>query len=308
MKTIVLDASIKPLNGTLAQAAKIFLAKNKTVSLVVTGRERDLNTLKQEKRLFPVPVLKAGEEEPSDPAFFLTKAQEVAKENNAQGILTLASKKEIQKLALSFFTERSLPLFVSSFVTRSPNRYCLLGDIGYSYQWKGEDYLKASIELKELIQKGFLLSHPTYSLVSVSEDPQDLPLPVLEAYEIFRGQEGFQGLTPVNRIMEGKSDIYLCDGFLGQSIVQAFSSSYHLFFDKYEAYRKEDFKAKLAFQIGKTMIQNINSQTSAFLDERGLLLLGFDTLLLQAKEEASLNDLVKSIDFLSSALDTLEEN
>ena len=306
MKTIVLDTSREKNRGSLAQAAKLFLTKNKTVTLVVTGREKELTTLKKESRLIPCPVLKAGEEEPKDPSFFLTKATEVAKQYQAQGLLTYAPEKEIKEIASSTFLPRSLPLFVCSFLTRSPNRFCLLGDIGYQSEWKAEDYVKAREELKHLVEKGFLLSHPTFSLVSVSEDPQDLPKSAFDAYESLKTADGFQGLIPVTKLMEGKADFYLTDGFLGKSIVQSFASSYHLFADKYEAYKNEDFKAKMAFQIGSTMIRTIQSQTSAILNATGTLLLGFDTLILKANEEASPIGLQKSIDFLSSALDMLE--
>ena len=305
MKTIVLDTSREANRGNLSQAAKLFLTKNKTVTLIVTGREKELTTLKKESRLTPFPVLKAGEEEPEDPSFFLSKAIEVANQYQAKGLLTFAPKNEIKKLAFSSFKARSLPLFVCSFLTRSPNRFCLLGDIGYQSEWKAEDYVAASKELQELVSKGFLLSHPTFSLVSSSEDPQDLPKNAFDAYEFFKTMDGFQGLTPVTKLMEGKSDFYLTDGFVGQSIVQSFASSYHLFADKYEAYKNQDFSAKMAFKMGSTMIKTIQSQTSAILDATGTLLLGYDSLILKANDEASPTGLQKSIDLLASALDTL---
>lgn len=307
MKAIAIDLESYPgKKGNLVQAAKIFLTKNKTTLLYLIGEEKDLTTVKNTNRILPVIVRHAGEDE-KDSSFYLDECYKAMKENKCRSLFTFRTKEEILNTLDSVADEFAYPLLTCNFLSKSPNRFCLLGDLGLRPSLTGETFFKAKDSLSLLSRSAFHFSSPSYSLLAPSQNLDDLLDNVRDAYDLFEGKEGFLGVSTPEEMMSGKADIYLADGFVSKMVVDAYYSCYTLYKDKYDAYAKQDFFARRAISLGKSMINNVESSTSAKLDATGRLLFGYDPLILFGNENVNISGLVASLLFLSQAMDALPE-
>lgn len=283
MNKIVVDCTLeKETLPGLIQAVKVFANKNKNTTIYMVADQKDLGTFKDTKNVVSIIAYKEGDPTPKHKDYITRLAWETMRKEEGDVFISASSKHEIIDHAKENLKEEHLPFFLTRFLSSTPSRFGFLGDSEYHPQLFAEEFVLISEKASKFLQDVFLISAPKYTLVSPSENIEDLSENLRDAYDSLEGKENFKKLTPVNEILNGKHDLYLADATTSQMIVKSTYQIYTIYHDKFKKYKDNDFKAKVAFFLGRRMVSDILSSTSARMDATGSFLLGYDKLVIKA--------------------------
>lgn len=307
MKNLVISLDNVSNNNiqTIVQGIKYFALKNKTISIFVVGKQKDILTLESQKNLNLVFSHLEGEEEKKDLyKFTLDLALDTLKDKNGDAFISFINKKELYSLT-SKIKDISFPFYLNRFLTGITNRYSYLADAGLNDYITIEEYKTMLKESREFLSNTFQLKNPTFSLASPTENRNNLSDVDKELLSTLSVEDNFNGLSSPFNMIRGKSDLYLASGIESEFLIQGIKAMALSYKEKYDKYIKDDFFAKVSTFFARRMNKFVLSNTKSNLNRLGSFLLGKEKLIIKGDTDATATDILNMLLDIKKYLDYL---
>ena len=148
------------------------------------------------------------------------------------------------------------PTIGAQFPTNS-NRVCTVYDVGASVDSKSSHLIEYGIMGTIYAQEIDGIKNPTIGLLSVGEEDTKGNSLVLESFEKLKTSKlNFVGNVEGRDILKGKTDIVLCDGFVGNIILKFGESFVHFLKERIKNYAEHSLANKFRALITKGVLKN----------------------------------------------------
>ncbi len=171
------------------------------------------------------------------------------------------------------------PTIGSTYPSIEGNKFML--DVGANIEVKPEALVQFGIMGKVFVENLLEIKNPRLGLMNVGEEEEKGRETVRLAYQLLKDRSDFVGNIEGRDVMQGKADVYICDGFVGNLLLKLGesipSNIFHILkiSDRVKGLDKEE--AELIFSVLKDVMQPFDYQLVGgvpFLGVNGVSLVG----------------------------------
>lgn len=288
---LVIDAMGSDAGSSIVvEAVKEFKAHNPDVELIVVGKEKELESIKDIVRVVNandiLPMTAGPLEVMRNKESSMYKALSILKEENADGVISAGSTGAFLSAAtliLKLIPGIKRAALVTPFPTQIKGKKVVILDVGANNENSPE-------ELVQFASMGSLYSKAVYGVTTPNvyllnngvEEGKGAPH-VKEAYKLLKNNnfEGFKGNIEPRNALNGEADVIVCDGFSGNVFLKSCEGIAKMMSGMIKAAFKANLWSKLGYLHVRKGMKNM-SETMDYKSTGGAMLLGVNGVVVKA--------------------------
>jgi glycerol-3-phosphate acyltransferase PlsX len=146
-------------------------------------------------------------------------------------------------------------------VVPSKNGYTMIIDAGMNTQIKPISYLQFGIMGTEYMKSMYNIKNPRVGLVNVGTEESKGGSILKQAYEILKKSKiNFVGNVEGRDVTEGKVDVVVCDGFIGNAMLKVMEGTGSYFMDFLKKTYSKGLAGKISYLLIKHEIRKLRKQ------------------------------------------------
>ncbi|MFZ1322873.1 MAG: phosphate acyltransferase PlsX [Ignavibacteria bacterium] len=279
-------APLNDVSGAIIAAEE----KSETLEIILVGKEKLIQDelLKHKVSLSNISIVNAEEivtmkDSPTEslkskPDSSISVGLDLVKQKKADGFISAGNTGAVMTasiLKLGRIKGVGRPTIGSLFPTDKGKT--MVFDVGASVDCKAAHLLEFAVMGSIFMKNVHKIDKPSIGLLSVGEEKSKGDSLTIEAYELLESSNlNFVGNVEGRDVLRGKTDIIVCDGFVGNVILKFAESVLDVMKSKFKTYAEKGFFHKLWVGLMYGTLKNVVLKDFDYQEYGGVPLLGVD--------------------------------
>lgn len=279
-------APLNDVSGAIIAAEE----KSDTIDIILVGKEKLIQDelIKHKVSLSNISIVNAEEivsmkDSPTEslkskPDSSISVGLDLVKQKKADGFISAGNTGAVMTasiLKLGRIKGVGRPTIGSLFPTDKGKT--MVFDVGASVDCKAAHLLEFAVMGSIFMKNIHKIDNPSIGLLSVGEEKSKGDSLTIEAYELLeKSNLNFVGNVEGRDVLRGKTDIIVCDGFVGNVILKFAESVLDVMKSKFKTYAEKGFFHKIWVGMMYGTLKNVVLKDFDYQEYGGVPLLGVD--------------------------------